>query len=82
MSGEAEIVGAKYSEMTVTVGCSPSNVSFPPPPSMLVVASVVQVVMLEECGAIASKVNMTLPPCGITAPPLVAVRLIDVIDRV
>ena len=82
MSGEADIVGAMHSEMTVTVGCSPSNVSFTPPPSKFEEASAVQVLTLEKSGAIASKVNMTLSPCGITAPPLAAVRFIAVIDRV
>ena len=82
MSGEADIVGAMYDEMTVTLGCSPSKVSFTPPPPTFVVASAVQVVTLGESGAIASKVNMTLSPFGIAAPPLVAVRLIVVIDSV
>jgi len=82
VAGEADIVGAMYSEITVTVGCSPSNVRLTPPPSMLVVASTVQVFTPEELGAIASKVNIALSPFCITAPPSVAVRLIVVIERV
>ncbi len=76
MSGEANIVGAKSGEMTVTVGCSPSKVSTAPPPWMLEVAVVVQVVTLGDAGAVAVKVNVTLCPGSIGALPLVPLRLI------
>jgi hypothetical protein len=80
--GDADIVGALISEMTVTVGWSPSKVSFTPPPSLFEVAAVVHVVTPEEERETASKVNMTLVPLGITEVGEVAVRVIVVVDRV
>ena len=69
------MVGAKSGEMTVTVGCLPVKVSTAPPPWMLEVAVVVQVVAPGEAGAVAVKVNITLCSGSIGALPLVPLRL-------
>ena len=65
-----------------TAGCSPCKVCFAPVPWVFEVASVVHVVMPEDAGAIASKVNMTVSPCCRTASSSVAVMFIVVVDRV
>ena len=79
--GEADMVGGVYCEVTVTVGCSPCKVSSTPPPSMLVVAFAVQIATPGDAEAIASKVHVTFSPCDITAPPSVAVILMDVDEK-
>ena len=63
--------------LTVTVGCSPSRSRVVPLHAMFEVATTGQLVMAGEGGAIVEKVNMRLPPCCITASPLLPVRFID-----
>ena len=73
--------GMNCGEVIVTVGCSPSKISATPPPSILVLASVLQVATPEDAGEVASKVKVTFSPFGITEPPPEALILIDVADR-
>lgn len=76
------MVGAKNGEITVTVGCVPLKVSCTPPPPIFALASVVQVVITGEVGAIPLKSNVTLCPGFIGSLPVSPVTLMVVADSV
>jgi hypothetical protein len=80
---DTEMAGATRGELTVTVtvGCAPSISRVCPPQPILEVAAAVHVVMPGVAGARAAKVNTTLSPVTIDAPPVMAVRFMALVER-
>jgi hypothetical protein len=66
----------------VTIGCSPSKVSFTTLPLRLSMASKAQKVRVGESGKVTLKVKVTLSPCFNTTPAIVVDRNVTAVDSV